>query len=421
MSSQFSIGRSFKILWGNWCLSVCAAPILVAAAASLGVSSASFSQDGDRGLRLSATALGTYSDNYLRLSDAKMIDRPSLIPEEYSLTTNAQLGWNQRIGRQHLSFNADAGYRFNKYNSNLDTESVSADAALNWKLGARCKGVIAASYARSQGEFEVLDDILHNIVSKKVAEANTHCSFGARLGIVLNGDISTADNSAAMRSINDLEQRQLGASLRLSLRGDDHISLMARQIWRQYANRIVALGQSDENKQLNLGVEVQKSFGPRITLEGWAGYSKLTNENAPTLNYDGFSGKASISYNVGRRHLATFGASQEIDTSTSLTASYIKAKGMYFSISSKWGAKLHSDLELKQDERDIALVPIIIAGSAINNIYDKTKRVSASFGYDIGRLVTLNLSGRLAKRNARLDYFDYTEKAVMVGFSFRYK
>ncbi len=421
MGSRFIISRSFKNLWGDWFVPVCGVPIILAFAFLLSVSTASFSQDKERGLTLSATATGAYSDNYLRLSDTKAAERPSLIPEEYSLTTNAQLGWNQRIGRQQLSFNADAGYRFNKYNRYLDSESISADAALNWKLGARCNGAISASYTRAQSDFEVLDDILHNVVSNKAAKASTNCSFGARLGIVLSGNISGADNSAATRSINDLKQHQLGAGLRLSLRGSDYISLMASQIWRQYDNRFVALGRSDENKQLNLGVEVQKSFGPRITLDGWLGYSEVTNPNEPTINSSGFSGKAGISYKIGGRHLARFSARQEIDSSANLTASHMKIKGLNLSISSKWGAKIHSDITISQDERDIALAPSIMGLGVLNNTSDKTKRASASFGYDIGRLVTLRLSGRVAERNAAQNYFNYTEKAVMVGLSFRYK
>lgn len=396
-------------------------PILVTAAASLGVSGAAYSQDGDQGLTLSATATGTYSDNYLKLSDAKVAERPSLIPEEYSLKTNAQLGWNQRIGRQQLSFNADAGYRFNKYNGYLDTESIATDAALNWKFGAKCSGDITAAYSRSQGDFETLDDILHNTVSRKSASAQAHCRFFSRLGVVLGGDISGSDNSALTRSVNDLKQQQARAGLRLSLRRGDYVSIMASQIWRRYDNRIVALDQSDENKQLNLGVEVQKSFGPRITLDGWAGYTKLTNQNMPILGYDGFSGKASISYNIGGRHQATFGARKEIDSSTNLTASYIKVKGMFIDLTSKWGAKIHTEFGISQDERDVALMPAILLGGSLFNSYDKTNIARASFGYDIGRLVTLRLSGRIAERKARLNYFNYTEKAVMFGLSFRYK
>ena len=219
MSSRYNIDRSIKNLWGNWCISVCTAPILVAATVSFGVSSASFSQDGDQGLTLSATATGEYSDNYLRLSDAKMAERPSLVPEEYSLKTNAQIGWSQRIGRQQLSFKADAGYRFNKNNGYLDTESIATDAALNWKLGSKCSGSVAATYSRSQGDFETLNDILHNVISQKNASADINCLFATRLGVVLNADIADGDNSTAQRSTNDLKKHQVGAGLRLAMRG----------------------------------------------------------------------------------------------------------------------------------------------------------------------------------------------------------
>lgn len=421
MSSRYNIDHSFKNLWGNWRISVCAVPVLVAAAASLGVSGASFSQDGGQGLTLSATAEGEYSDNYLRLSDAKMTERPSLVPEEYSLRTNAQLGWNQRIGRQQLSFNADVGYRFNKNNKYLDTESVATDAALNWKLGSKCNGAITATYSRSQGDFETVDDLLHNVINQKNAAADINCRFATRLGVVVNADIADGNNSTVQRSINDLKQHQVGAGLRLTMRGGDHVSLMARKMWRRYDNRVVAFNLVDKNEQLNFGVEVQKSFGPRITVDGWAGYSKVTNQNLPIMNYDGFSGKASISYDIGGRHQIIFGGRKEIDSSTGLTASYIKAQSMYTRLTSRWGAKMHSEFGVSQDERDIALVPGALSVGTLSNSYDKTKIARASFGYDIGRLVTLRLSGRLAKRNARLDYFDYTEKAVMFGLSFKYE
>lgn len=395
--------------------------IIVAFVASLGASGASFSQDGERGLTLSASATGTYSDNYLRLSDAKAAERPSLIPEEYSLATHARLGWAQRIGRQNLSFNADAGYNFHKNNGNLDSENISTDAALNWKLGAKCSGFFTASYNRSQGDFETLEDILHNVVSRKAAAANAHCRFASRVGIVLGGSVSGADNSDGTRSGNDLKQKQVNAGLRLSLRGDDYINLFASQVWRRYNNRIVVLNQADENKQLNLGVEIRKSFGPRLTLVGHLGYSKLTNQNFSTMNTSLLSGNASISYKVGARHTATLGVRQEIDSNANITASHMKVKAISLGVSSKWGAKIHSDITLSQDERDIAIVPTIVSGSGYNNTFDKTKKASASFGYDIGRLVTLRLSGRLANRKATQNYFNYTEKAVMFGLNFRYK
>lgn len=421
MGSRFIISCGFKNLWGNRCISVCAVPILVAVAASLGVSGAAFSQDGDQGLTLSATAMGEYSDNYLRLSDAKIAERPSLIPEEYSLKTNARLGWNQRIGRQQLSFNADAGYRFNKYNGYLDSESIASDAALNWKLGSKCSGAITASYSRSQGDFERLDDIVHNVIKQKNAAADINCLFTTRLGVVFNGDIADGANSAETRSLNDLKKRQVGAGLRLAMRGGDHISLMASKMWRRYDNRIVALNLVDKNEQLNFGVKVQKSFGPRITVDGWAGYSKLTNQNMPAVDYDGFSGNVSISYGIGGRHQAVFGARKEVDSSTGLTASYIKVKGMDVRLTSRWGVKIHSEFGISQDERDITLASAIMSGSPLFNSYDKTKTARASLSYDIGRLVTFRLSGRISDRRANLDYFNYTEKAVMLGFNFKYQ
>lgn len=392
----------------------------MAATASLGVSGASFSQDGDQGLTLSATATGEYSDNYLKLSDAKVAERPSLIPEEYSLLTNAQIGWNQRIGRQVLSFNADAGYRFNKNNGYLDTESVATDAALNWKLGSKCSGAITASYSRTQRDFETLNDILHSTISRKTAAADINCRFASRLGVVVGGGVSGSDNSALTLSVNDLKQQQAKAGFRLSLRGDDYISLVATQMWRQYDNRIVALNVTDENKQLNLGLEVQKGFGPRIMLGGWVGYSELTNKSTPAMNFSGLSGSASISYDIGGRHVAKLSARKELDSNANLSASYIKAKGISFSIASKWGAKMHSEFSVSQNEREVSLIPSIVAVSTFNNTYDKSQSASASFAYDIGRLVTLRLSGRVADRNAALKYFNYTEKAVMFGLSFRY-
>lgn len=421
MGSRFIMGDSFKNLWKNWSVPVGKAQIIVAFAASLGASGASFSQDSERGLTLSASATGTYSDNYLRLSDAKAAERPSLIPEEYSLATNAQLGWNQRIGRQHLSFNADAGYRFNKNNGYLDTESVSADAALNWKLGAKCSGAITASYNRSQGDFETLDDVLHNVVSRKDGAANAHCSFSSRLGFVFGGGVSGADNSDATRSINDVEEQLVSAGLRLSLRGDDHINLFASQLWRQYNNRFVLLNVTDQNKQLNLGVKIQKSFGPRITLDGHLGYSKLTNQNFSILNTSLLSGNANISYSIGGRHTATLGVRQEIDSNANIMASHMKVKGVSLNVSSKWGAKIHSEFSVSHNEREIALSPTVVPESEFSNAYDKTKMATASFGYDIGRLVTLRLSGRIADRSAAQDFFNYTEKAVIFGLNFRYR
>lgn len=397
------------------------AQIIVAFAASLGLSGASFAQDGERGLTLSASATGTYSDNYLRLSDAKAAERPSLIPEEYSLATHAQIGWAQRIGRQNLSFNADAGYSFYKNNGNLDSENISTDAALNWKAGAKCSGVFTASYNRSQGDFETLEDILHNVISRKAAAANAHCLFSSRLGVVFGANVSGSDNSAITRSSNDLKQQQVNAGLRLSLRADDYINIFASQLWRQYDNRVLALGRGDENKQLNLGVEIQKAFGPRITLDGWLGYSKLTNQIDSILDYSGLSGKAGITYTIGGRHVAKLGVRKELDSSANLSASYIKVKGISFNVSSKWGAKIHSEFSVSHNEREIALSPTVVFGSELNNAFDKTKMASASVGYDIGRLVTLRLSGRIADRNAAQNYFSYTEKAVIFGLSFRYR
>jgi len=214
--------------------------IAVSLACIMGVSTVVFSQEEKRGLTLSASAVGTYSDNYLRLSDAKVAERPLLAPQEYFLETNATLGWNQKIGRQYLSVNADAGYRFNKNNSYLDTEFINADAALNWSLGSKCEGSISISYNRAQGDFESLNDILPNSVTRKSAAADAVCLFTSRLAVVVGGDIYGADNSAASRSLNDLESQEVRTGLKLSLRGDDYISFMANQVWRQYNNRFVS-------------------------------------------------------------------------------------------------------------------------------------------------------------------------------------
>lgn len=388
---------------------------------ALSASGAVIAQDEDPGLKFSATATGTYSNNYLRLSGVSASERPMLVPQEYSLVTNAILGWNQKVGRQYVYVNADAGYRFNKNNSYLDTESISANAGINWKLGAKCNGGFATSYTRSQGDFESLDDIIHNQISRKSISADARCLIASRWGVVFGANADGSDNSAMSRSLNDLKQQQLSTGLRLELKGDDYISAMVRQIYRQYDNRIVAPNTFDKNKQLNIGLELQKSFGPRITVDGWLGYSKLTNEILPAINFKGISGRANLSYSIGARHVATLGARREVESNANLTASHINVKAISFDLASNWGARMHSRIAVSQDIRDIALLPMFVSGSSFNNAHDKTRMVNASLGYDVGRLVTVTLSGRIADRNALLDRFDFSEKAVMFSLNFRYE
>lgn len=379
-----------------------------------------FAQDEDTGLTLSASSAGTYSNNFLKLSHIEAAERPNLSQREYSLTTNANLGWTQKTGGQYLYFNANVGYRFNKYNSYLDSETAAVDGGVNWQAGAKCDGTIAVSYTRSQADFEYVDDIINNSVNRKSAKADSKCLIGSRWGISGGADVLGADNSEESRSINDLADKQLWIGLRLNMARGDYASITARRIGRQYDNRIIAVGVSDENKQYNLGLEFQKSFGPNIIVEGWVGYSKLTNKVLPVMNYTGLSGKADISYKIGGRHLATFGARREIDSSANLTASYIKVKGFYFNLASTWGSKLHTAIRLNHDERDIALLPAGIVDSSFNNSHDKTKMVNASFSYDIRRLISIKLAGRIADRNALVDRFDYKEKAIILSLNFRY-
>lgn len=112
---------------------------------------------------------------------ANVYREPNATNDDTVTSIGLLAGIDQRLGRQHLTF--DGSIQNNRYatNKELDYRSSTLRAALNWQTVGSLSGVLSAKSDRSLADFNVGNNI--NPIRQKNIESNDEYQATARLGM----------------------------------------------------------------------------------------------------------------------------------------------------------------------------------------------------------------------------------------------
>lgn len=377
-------------------------------------------EEKETGLQLGASVTGTYSDNYLRLAKDEAPSTPNGSKSDFIIDSNVFLGWRQRVGRQMVWADVDVGRRLHTKNTVLDKTLLASAVGMDWQVGARCDGTLEISYDRTQGDFESIDDVVNNVRKSRQSRGDLACGGPGRSNIVAGGYLDDSKNTAPSRALNDSNAQNAYFGLGYKLGIDDSIDFVVRKTWRQYENRLTALGNEDRNVQTDYAVEVQKGFGPRLTIDGWAGHSKINERDETEAGFSGFSGRLGVNYDLAGRHLINVSVFRELETAQTLVASFVRKGGIAGSLRSNLGPRLSLTADFERSRRNIEIREEFLELNLDQNERDVSTLFALGGTYKIGRSLEAYLRGRFSKRNADVDGFDYSEKAVIFGIRYSY-
>ena len=373
--------------------------------------------DATDGISINARARGTYSDNILRFSDIEeaeeLVDNPDLSLSDYVLDVGGNLTWRKRIGRNALSLDAGAGYRFHNNNTILDNERLNGTALFAWQLGTRCTGSFGGTWSRALAQFETVEDIADNLLTRLSGGGQATCNLLNSLQA--NGSVvfSESDNSSAIRSLNDFNNTAYTGSLRYAFGRGSFIGAFYQYTDTTFTN--IGDGNQDSGfTTTTIGGEVNLVFGRGITILASLGAINVEGEggfDAESRDLDGVSGRLTASIPIGANQQVDLTAFQDVRALESVAAAVSRVKGGNVSWTARWSPRFTSQFNIGYEDRVLTQ-----EDSVLNQISDdETFRYGVNFDYRLGRLITLTLQGNINDRNALVDRFDFRENSVIFG------
>lgn len=362
---------------------------------------------------LSAQIVGVYDTNTLRAGPA----RSSGPKDNSSLSPLLGIDYSRRFGRQRVFLSGTVGYVFNSRFTNLDRETVDLSGGANVKAGARCQANPGFSLSRAQSDLEDLGDTIRNTVNVQDYSVELSCPRAVGFYPKLSGALAKTDNSGRRRQRN---QEVAGGRVSLVYAKP---SLGGVEAFLEYShidrpNRVDFLGVPivDETEVTTYGVRYQRGVGTLITLDASLGRTHANPRSRLILSFTGFTYAGALSYQRSSNGSVRVGFNRSVSARNNLGTSYYINRSVFAGFNLRATSKIGTGADISYGTRqfrgeDSSFQPLGTRGT------DKSVNVTASASYRLNRRVSLLLSGRYRKRDAKNNIFNYSSKQAKLAVS----
>jgi hypothetical protein len=358
---------------------------------------------------------GVYEDNFARSSDQLAAQR-GVDPSDFVVTPSIALNFNRQIGRAEVSLTGTLGYVFHARNSDLNRERIGLSAAGEMPVGP-CQIAPTASIQRRQSD---LRDIvfINGLGINNAKNTETVQSYGAAIACGRRQGIQPyvainyqrADNSNPIRERAEYDATTYSGGLRYSSPVVGKISLFGSRRVVDQSPLAVPVGTETSYRFDQVGVEVQRDIGTRITATGSVGYGKLSSDSVLVDRFSGLTWDIELSALIGTSLRLTAGTGREVSNSLASDAGFVvttpKRVGLAYAFSERLRFQAGAEFTKRRFGYSQLAVP--------NRIVEEDRQTyDASVSTTLGRLLKLRIYGGHERRNANGTIFDY--RANFIG------
>lgn len=408
-----------------------------------------------RGLDYGVGLVSEYGDNLLRLPDGVQPSGGRVSRADFRFRPSAFVRGSQPFGRQTLFVNATYGRDFYARNTRLNRQRLSIDGGVDWRLGARCGGQVAASYAARQSELELFDAVISNEQRRTGVLLSAGCPSRVGLSPNLSVALNRIDNELPERKRADARSSSFSGGLSYALGARGTATLSGSYTDARFPNSVITVpalvpvlgpggaplldrdgrpvfaatlvpvgGFASRFYGVNGGVSYR--FGPSITVNLGLGYSRSKSRVRPIAGREelakqaalpGFSGlvySAGVDYR-GPRIGGGVAVARSVTPSPGGSAAFF--------VTTRYELNLGYDLgpngrayagvaRLQRDFRGQLLQETVNVRNA-----EKADRAFIGYDRDLGRLLSAGVRYTYQRRLANPSVFNYDNNLFTLRLS----
>lgn len=364
---------------------------------------------------ISVNVSGVYEDNFARSTD-QLATLRGVDPSEFIVTPSVSLNLNRQIGRAEVSLTGSLGYVFHAKNSELDSERIGLAGAAQMPVGP-CQIAPTVSIQRRQSD---LRDIVFLTGAAAGSAKNTETvqSYGATLACGQRAGLQPyvginyqrANNSNVVRERAEYDAITYSGGLRYSSPALGKIAVFGSRRVVDQSALAVPVGTATSYRFDNVGVEVQRDIGARITATGSVGYGKLSSDSVLADGFNGLVWDIRLSALVGTSLRLTAGTGREVSNSLASDAGFVVTTPNRFGLTYAFSERLRFEAGAEFLKRRFGYSQLAVPTRITT---ENRQTYDASISTSLGRRLTLRIYGGHERRNADGTIFDY--RANFVG------
>lgn len=386
----------------------------------------------ERPVRFSVSGGYYYDDNVFRLSDGAPL--PAGVTEKSDNIYRLGVGMRADlpISRQRLLIDARIdNYTFDRY-SELDHVDYLAGVAWRWVAGQRLSGDVGYNRRRYLGDLGEIQAPVRDLITQDRAFARAGFRVTPRWRVRGGLEWVKYDHGDASRSTLDLETNSYTIGLDYVTPANNSVGAQFRYIQGDYPNRQTFGGVPVVNDfdEYETSAVLHWILTGKSVFDARLGYTKREHDQVPERDFDGFTGRLTLSWEAGAKTLIAGSAWREIRSVEELgtleqaAASYVLSTGA--SIGPSWAptSKLVFELkavyEKRQYEGDPGPAFNVFPGAPGVQREDTFNGLRVAAGYTPRRNLRFSLAAERGDRDSNIQFrdYDYTRISANARFQF---
>lgn len=395
----------------------------------------SFAAPKGRAWLLEANIKSLYDSNILRRGNG-VAPRTGDSDSDFRFTPTVRAALGLPVGRQQIFLGAELGRDFYVRNTRLNRNRYDIGGGVNWRLGQRCYGGLAAEYDRRQSILSDVSEVIDNVQKHQTYAASADCQ-GA-VGIGFGGSVrrNVTDNENLMRATFDSRSTAYEGHASYGSPTLGRLSLGGTYTQVAYPRRLVVFaGPNNSFAQTNDGLDLynarvgyQRTLGTRLQLNLGGSYIKAKPKpqtiQVPTpigpftvfipntrAGYSGLGYDVSLAYNSGSRLSGQLTATQNVTSTSNVGALFVIDRAYLAEVDYDLGASISTGLGASYQNRNYRQsFPSATELSA--RISDKITRFYGFVTYAPVKLYDIDLEVAHQIRSSNPDIYNYTSTSV---------
>ena len=386
------------------------------------------------GLRIDGRLDSLYDSNMLRRGNGFPAGEDK---SDFRITPSVTVAYGLPIGRQQLTVSGNFGRDFFLRNSDLSRNRYGIDAGLNWRVGARCSGLVDVGFLSRQQVFSEVSAVTVNAQETLNAGVSAFCQTATGIGFGVSGRHSEVRNSNSNRVALDVDSDAITPQVTYGSPSLGQFSFSGTFNKARYPNRNVLTAdfalQPDEVKILSGRAGYQRGLGGRLSVNAGLSYFEVKPEpqlavvqiepgvfvgvdREPTSNL-GFD--LGLNYASGNRLSGSLVARRQGTASINVGATYQVVSTLAGDIDYRLNRAISLNLSASYDQRDYRNSFATIE-EPLPRVQDKFTRIAGSISYSPVDLYSVSFELSHQKRDSDPVEYSYNATAAVlrlrVGF-----
>lgn len=386
----------------------------------------------ERPVQFSVSGGYYHDDNVFRLSDNAPL--PTGITEKSDNIYRLGLGLRADlpISRQRVLIDAQVNnYAYDRY-SGLDHVDYRAGAAWRWVAGQRLSGELSYGQRRYLADLGEIQAPIKDLITEDRAIASGGFRVTPRWRVRGAAEYRQWDHSEPTRSSLDLETTVWTIGLDYVTPANNSVGGQFRYVNGDYKNRqtVGSIPVVNDFDEYETSAVLHWILTGRSVFDARLGYTKREHDQVPERDFDGFTGRVTLTYEAGAKTLIAGSAwreirsVEEIGTLEQAAASYVLATGA--SIGPSWAptSKLVFELKAVYERREYAGDPgpafNVFPGAPGVEREDTFNGIRIAAGYTPRRNLKFSLAAERGDRESNILFRDYDYTRISANASFQF-